>query len=299
MSRQDEIAAKAIRKSTLRSISVKKKSRLRQLKADYEAQVRELNLQYSEDPDRLRAKYAADDFAKTEKKKKRAAKRIENAKKLIEIQKSTRILTTGEEIACSIVQGLGCALFIAATAILETLAVRRLDDFVNTTVVFYALFGSSMILMYLFSLLQHALTNITGKTVFNRLSHIWAFLVIGFTYSAYSITKVQGILGWILFGIVWVLNFIGIMFYAISGQKHEKLNTVLYIIAGFSGIVVTRVLFKVLPITSFATLATSSVCYLLGVIFYNLRKIKYMHFLANIALLAGNVLMFFSLFFIN
>lgn len=299
MSRQDEIAANAKRKSTLRSLSVKKKARLRQLKADYEAQIREINLQYTENPERLKAKYAADDFAKSEKKKKRAAKRIENAKKLIEMQKKSRILTTGEEISCSIVQGIGCALAIAATAILETLAVKRLNDFVNTTVVFYALFGASMILMYLFSLLQHAITNITAKTVFNRLSHIWTFLAIGFTYSAFSITKIQGTIGWILFGIVWALNLIGILFYAIAGQKYEKLNTVLYIIAGFSGIVVTKILFTVLPITSFASLAAAAGCYLVGVVFYNLKKIKYMHFLANIFLLAGSVLMFFSLFFIG
>lgn len=299
MSRQDEIAAKAKRKSTLRSLSVKKKSRLRQLKADYEAQIRTINLQYTEDPERLKAKYAADDFAKSEKKKKRAEKRIENAKKLIELQKKTRILTAGEEIASSIVQGIGCALAIAATAILETLAVKRLNTFVSTTVVFYALFGASMILMYLFSLLQHALTNITAKTVFNRLSHVWTFLAIGFTYSAFSITKIQGTIGWILFGIVWALNFIGIMFYAITGQKHEKLNTVLYIIAGFSGIVVTRILFNVLPSTSFTSLAIAAVCYLIGVVLYNLRKIKYMHFIANLFLLAGSILMFFSLFFIG
>ena len=36
MSRQDEIAANAVRKSTLKSLKEKKQSRLKQLKADYE-----------------------------------------------------------------------------------------------------------------------------------------------------------------------------------------------------------------------------------------------------------------------
>ena len=89
MSRQDEIAANAVRKSTLKSLKEKKHSRLKQLKADYENQIREINIQYAEDPERLKAKYAADDYAKSEKAKKRAQKQIDNEKKMIEANKKT------------------------------------------------------------------------------------------------------------------------------------------------------------------------------------------------------------------
>jgi len=299
MSRQDEIANRAVRKSTLRSLKLKKRSRLKQLKIDYENQIREVTLQYAEDPERLKAKYAAEDYAKTERQKKRAEKRIAREKEIIEIEKNLRVPSAGEEITSSIIQGIGCALFIAATAILTTLAASRLHDYINVTVVFYSLFGASMILMYLFSLLQHALTNKTSKIVFNRLSHVSTFLVIGFTYSAYSITKVQGVYGWVLFGIVWALVLVGVLFYAIAGQKHEKVNTVLYIIAGFSGICVIRILYNALSTASFTYLILSAIGYILGIIFYNLRKMKGMHVAANIFLLIGNVLMFFSLFFID
>lgn len=299
MSRQDEIANRAVRKSTLRSLKLKKRSRLKQLKVDYENQIREVTLQYAEDPERLKAKYAAEDYARSERQRKRAERKIAREKEIIEIEKNIRIPSAGEEITSSIIQGIGCALFIAATAILTTLAAARLEDYINVTVVFYSLFGASMILMYLFSLLQHALTNKTSKIVFNRLSHVLTFFVIGFTYSAYSITKVQGVYGWVLFGIVWAIVLVGILFYAIAGQKHEKVNTVLYIIAGFSGLCVIHILYHALSTVSFTYLVLSAVSYVLGIVFYNLRKIKGMHVAANIFLLVGNVLMFFSLFFIN
>ena len=299
MSKQDDIAAKAVRKSTLKSLKVKKASRLHQLKLDYENEIREINIQYAEDPARLKAKYAAEDYAKTEKAKKAAAKKIENEKKLIELSKTTRRLTLGEEIASSIVQGIGAALFIAATAILESIAIRKAETFVTTTTVFYALFGSSMILMYLFSLLQHALTNVNGKEVFNRLSHICTFLIIGFCYSAYTITKLANLTGWILFGIVWALVLVGILFYAIGGKKSEKLNTVLYIIAGFSGIVIAKNLISVLTKQSFSLLVLGGVFYILGIVFYNLKKIKYMHLVGNIIMLMGSIYIFFSMFYIN
>ena len=299
MSRQDDIAEKAVRKSTLKSLKKKKRTRLYQLKKDYEKAVQQVYIQYAEDPERLKAKYAAAEYAKTEKAMKRAEKRIENEKRRVELEKKTRRLTTGEEIASSIVQGIGVALFIAATAILDTLAVAKLDSFVNVTTVFYSLFGASMILMYLFSVLQHALTNINAKIVFDRLSHVFSFLIIGFGYSAYTITKIQGTTGWVLFGIVWGIVFVGILFYAIAGQKFSKLNIILYILAGFSGLVVAKNLFEVLSTKSFSMLVLGAAFYLVGIIFYNLKKIKFMHLFSNIIMLLGSVYIFFSLFFLG
>lgn len=299
MSRQDEIAEKAVRKSTLKSLKKKKRSRLKKLKIDYENAVQQIHIQYAEDPERLKAKYAAAEYAKNEKAKKRAEKRIENEKKLLEIAKKSRRLTTGEEIGSAIVQGFGVCLFIAATAILDTIAVGQLKSWVNVTTVFYSLFGASMILMYLCSVLQHALTNINAKLVFNRLSHVFSFLIIGFGYSAYTITKIQGNTGWILFGIVWALVLIGILFYAIAGEKYEKLNVILYILAGFSGLFVAKSLFEVLSPKSFSMLVLGAAFYLIGIIFYNLKKVKFMHLFSNIIMLFGSVYIFFSLFYLG
>lgn len=299
MSRQDDIAAKAVRKSTLKSLKAKKHGRLVQLKKDYEQAVREINIQYDEDPERLKAKYAAEDYAKTEKAKKRAQKKIEIERKIIENSKKIRPLTLAEEISSSIVQGIGVSLFIAGTAVLDTIAVGNLKSWVNITTVFYTLFGAAMILMYLFSLLQHSITNITAKTVFNRLSHVWTFLIIGFGYSVYAITKIEGLKGWILFGIVWSIVLIGILFYSIAGRKHEKLNIILCILAGFSGIFVANNLYDALSTQSFTMLVLAGVFYLIGIVFYSLRKVKFMHLIGNISMLIGSVFVFFSLFFIG
>lgn len=298
---QDEIALKAVRKSTLRSLKVKKDSRLKKLREDYENAVREVNLQYAQDPERLKAKYAADDYAKSEHARKRAAKKIEMKKKIIQSEAQSRRLTLGEEIASAIVQGVGAIIFIAATAILDTVAMRGVTDLFSTTIVFYSLFGSSMILMYIFSLLRHALTAFTAKTVFNRLAHVFAYLVIGFGYSVYTITKLQGVSGWVLFGIVWAMLITGIFFYAIAGRKYELLNIIFTVLAGVLGVVVASILYQGqgLPKQSFAMLMSGGIVYLVGIVFYNLKKIRYMHFIANVIMLIGSVYIFFSLFFIN
>ena len=46
-------------------------------------------------------------------------------------------------------------------------------------------------------------------------------------------------------------------------------------------------------------LVLGAVFYLVGIIFYNLKKIKFMHLFSNIIMLFGSVYIFFSLFFIN
>ncbi|MCR4952601.1 MAG: hypothetical protein K6A43_00880 [Treponema sp.] len=298
---QDEIALKAVRKSTLRSLKVKKNCRLKKLREDYENAVREVNLQYAQDPERLKAKYAADDYAKSERARKRAAKKIEMKKKIIQSEAQSRRLTMGEEIASAIVQGLGAIIFVAATAILDTVAMRDVTDFFSTTIVFYSLFGASMFLMYIFSLLRHALTPFAAKTVFNRLAHVFAYLVIGFGYSVYTITKLQGVTGWVLFGVVWAMLITGIFFYAIAGRKYELLNIIFTVLSGILGVVVASILYQGqgLPKQSFSMLLVGGIVYLVGIVFYNLKKIRYMHFIANLIMLFGSVSIFFSLFFIN
>ena len=299
MSRQEDIALKAVRKSTLRSLKEKKASRLAQIKKDYQNAVREVEIQYDEDPERLKAKYAAADYARSEKARKRAEAKIAREKAALELCKKYRPFTLAEEISSAVVQGIGACLFVAATACLETLAIRNAVKYVNLTTVMYALFGASMIAMYIFSTLRHSLTNRLAKDVFNRLSHFTSFLIIGFGYTAYTITKIEGQIGWTLFGIVWGLSLIGAIMFAISGERLSRLNLALYIIAGFSGIFVCRILYNVLSPSSFRMLISGALIYIAGLVFYALRKYRFMHFIGNILMLIANINIFFSLFFIN
>ena len=294
--RQDAIAANAIRKSTLKSLKTKRKSRLLKLKTDYEQTVREVNIQYAKDPERLKAKYAAEDFARTEKAKKRATKRIETAKKLIEANENKRQFSFAEDLASSIIQGIGFGFGIVALAVFDAVAVVDIQDFKNLSIVTYTFFGTSLILMYFCSVLQHALRNATAKEVFNRLSHIFTFLIIGWGYTAYSLTKIQGLFGWILFGVVWALCAVGGVLYAIFGGRLEKSNIVFYCVSGFSGLIAMKTLAGLVSPLCFKMLITATILYVFALIFYAQRKIKWMHFIGNCIMLAGSVFIFLSMF---
>ena len=298
MTRQDEIAAKAVRISTLKSLKQKRALRIRQIKEEAANKIRELNIQYSEDPERLRAKYAADDYAKSEKAKKRAAKAIEKEKKHLERERNLRPFTLGEEIFSSIVQGIGACLFIAATVLLNVFTIGKVPAEDKTLyITLFSCFGGTMTLMYIMSVLDHALTPSSAKETFKRLAHIFIFLVIGTTFTVYTFKAVTDLFGFIVFCSVWVLCFIGIIMYAIAGSRLELVNIIFYAIAGCASLLICTQLYKALPQKSFAMLIVAGVLYIVGLVFYKIRKVKFMRSISNIILLGASVYLFFSMFF--
>lgn len=295
MSHKDDVAARAVRKSTLTSLKVKKASRLKQLKADYEANVRKVNIEYSKDPERLKAKYAADQYTKNERAKRRAARRIEREQKAIDAMTSLRQFSLAEEIASSIVQGIGAAIAITALVLFESLVIDDIKDYRELSIVLYTVFGAATILMYICSVLHHALKNIVAKEVFKRITHAFTFVMIGVAYAAYSITQIQGTNGWVLLGIVDGICLVGLILYSIFGSKFEKEIIAFYCVAGWAGLVAARVLYNSLVVESFAALCGAGVMYLIATIFYSLRKFNWMHFVGNVIMLFGSVSLFFSI----
>lgn len=307
MTRQDEIALKAVRASTLKSINEKRKSRIRQIKEECEKKIQEINIQYSEDPERLRAKYAADEYARSEKARIKAEKNIAKEKARIEKQKKIRKLTLGEEIFSSIIQGIGACLFIAGTAVLTVLVYPKLEDVKNDSftwlyLLFYSLFGGSMILQFIFSTLSHALKPERAKEVFNRLSHIFAFLIIATAYTAYTLKAFMAqpnVLGLVMMGIVWAVCLTGIMLYAIAGSRFELVHMIFYLVMGWAGLAIVNQVYNVLSTRSFYMLLTSGLVYSVGIVFYRLRKIKFFRSIGDLVFLFASILLFFSIFFIN
>lgn len=299
MTREDETAAKAVRIATLKSLKEKKNTRIRQIKDEANEKIREINIRYADDPERLRAKYAADDYARTERAKRRAAKAIEREKRHLAMEHRLRPFTLGEEIFSSVVQGIGVCLSVAATVLLDVLALEKVPaDRRNVYLLLYTGFGTTMALMYVMSILYHALTPAGGKEVFKRLDHIFIFTAIGFTHTAYAFTVMNGAPFWIVSGILWAVCLTGILLYAIAGSRLELVNIILYAALGAAGLVICRQLHEALASRSFAMLITASVCYAAAIAFYSLRKIRYAHAVSNLVALVAGIYLFFSMFFI-
>lgn len=210
--------------------------------------------------------------------------------------KKQRILVNdqslGEEIANAISHGIGAGLSIAGMVVL---LVKAATTGTAIDVVSSALYGSSLIITYLFSCIYHSLAHNTGKKVFQIFDHCSIFLLIWGTYIPVCLSLLGNALGWVLFGIIGVLSVLGIVFNSINLNKWHKISLVLYIVMGWLVVFTAKPIFSRIAPAGIVFLLTGGVAYTLGVIFFKL-KVKYMHFIWHLFVLAGSILHFFFIY---
>lgn len=210
----------------------------------------------------------------------------------------------GEEIANAITHGIGAQFSIVALVLLVLRALQRAPDGLKSSyIVGIAIFGGSLIILYLASTLYHALPNPTAKRVFGVFDHSSIYLLIAGTYSAYCLTALHGALGWTILAVIWALAITGITFYSIFGSRMRKLSAISYIPMGLIIVVVSPVVKSSLRAASggdasWYSLLLGGALYIAGTAFYAMKKVKWMHSVWHLFVIAGSVMHFVSIFLI-
>lgn len=202
--------------------------------------------------------------------------------------------TLGEEIFSSVTHGLGTLLALGGTAVLIVISAIYSDAW---SVVGSAIFGASLIILYCMSTLYHSITNEKAKNFFRIMDHNTIFFLIAGTYTPITISIMRGVIGWILFGIVWGAAVIGIILNSIDLEKFRKPSVICYIAMGWVIIFAIHPLLNVMDPLSLWLLVGGGVFYTVGVIFYAIKKIKYFHSIWHIFTLLGSVCHYFSILF--
>ncbi|MDQ0858758.1 hemolysin III family protein [Bacillus sp. V2I10] len=199
-----------------------------------------------------------------------------------------------EEIANAITHGIGVLLSIPALVYLIIFASKYGDAW---HIVSFSIFGATMILLYLFSTLLHAIPHRKAKDVFEILDHSAIYLLIAGTYTPFLLVPLRGTLGFTLLGIVWGLAIAGIVLKIFFVKKFVILSTLAYILMGWLIIIAIKPLYEFLSPEGFALLLTGGLLYTIGAIFYVWRKIPYHHAIWHGFVLAGSAAMFFCVLF--
>lgn len=200
----------------------------------------------------------------------------------------------GEEIANAITHGVGTLLSVAGLVVAIVYAAHSGRAI---SVVSACLYGSGLILLYLFSTLYHSITNKTAKKVFRIFDHCSIFVLILCSYIPICLSLLGGAAGWTLFGINAFCTVVGITLNAVSLEKFKKFSLLLYIIMGWSALFVMRPIFEKVPLEGIVLLLSGGLSYTLGVIFYKLPHLKYMHSVWHMFVLLGSVLHYFFMLF--
>ncbi|TDB29864.1 hemolysin III family protein, partial [Lactobacillus acidophilus] len=134
------------------------------------------------------------------------------------------------EIGNAVTHGIGAGLSIAG---LILLIIRAVQTGSPMRIVTFTIYGSALILFYLSSTLFHALIFTRAKRVFQILDHSMIFVLIAATYTPYCLVSIRGWLGWTIFGVIWGLSVIGIVYKCIWLKHKSKYSTIIYILMGW------------------------------------------------------------------
>lgn len=203
--------------------------------------------------------------------------------------------TLGEEITNSVTHGIGTMLSITALVLCIVRSAIHHDAW---AVVSSAIYGSTLVVLYLMSTIYHSLARNKAKRVFRIIDHCSIFLLIAGTYTPYTLVSIRGPLGWSMFGVIWGMAIAGIVFNAIDLEKFSKISFICYLVMGWAVVMAIKPIIASVAKGGLILLLAGGIAYSLGAVFYAVgAKKKYIHSVWHIFVIIGSVLHFFSVFF--
>ena len=195
------------------------------------------------------------------------------------------------EIGNAITHGIGLVLAIAGLVLLIIKAAKTGSPM---RIVTFTIYGSTLVLFYLFSTLYHSLYFTKVRRIFQIFDHDFIYILIAGTYTPYCLVSIKGWQGWSLFGVIWALAVMGVVYKSIWLKKKSNWSTLLYVLMGWLCIVAFWPLWDALGPVGFGLLFAGGLTFTIGALFYS-RPTQYTHLIWHIFVLGGTAFMFFSI----
>lgn len=208
--------------------------------------------------------------------------------------KSGREQSRREEIANSVSHAVGLVAALLATPYLLSQAVARGE---GGFIVGVSIFAASVVLLYLASVLYHALAPGKAKHIFRLLEHSAIFLLIAGTYTPFTLGVLRGAWGWTLLALIWSLAVVGIVLKVLARMSHPIASTGLYLLMGWLIVIAIKPLSAGgVPTSGLLLLLAGGLAYTIGVIFYALdARLHYGHLVWHLFVLTGTACHYFAI----
>ncbi|MGR6835866.1 PAQR family membrane homeostasis protein TrhA [Syntrophomonas erecta] len=137
----------------------------------------------------------------------------------------------------------------------------------------FAVFGITMMLLYLASTLYHWLDlGTAGNLLLRKLDHAMIYVMIAGTYTPICVIALQGLWGTGLLLAIWGLALGGIILTLFYFAAPRWLTTAIYILMGWLVVGAFVPLTKTLPLMGFVWLVVGGVLYTIGGIIYGRKR---------------------------
>ncbi|MDR3196318.1 MAG: hemolysin III family protein [Planctomycetaceae bacterium] len=205
----------------------------------------------------------------------------------------------GEEIANAVTHAVGGYLGAAAVVLLVVFAIWS-DEQVVWKIVSGSIFGATIIILYSASTVYHAVTNVQVKEICRACDQMAIYALIAGTYTPFCLVTLRQTnlgLAWTVFGIVWGLTVLGIMFKVLIKHQFKYITTITYLLMGWCCLLIIRPLYYSLELGGILWLVLGGILYSLGVVFFLWQKLPFNHTIWHIFVLAGTACHFFCILY--
>ena len=189
-----------------------------------------------------------------------------------------------EEIANAVSHGLGT---IAATVGVTLLLVKAIPVLATAELIGVAVYGVSLILLFLCSTLYHSITHAEAKALFKRLDHCAIYLLIAGTYTPMLMITLHTSSAKIMLWVIWALALAGIVFKVYFIHRFKRMSLITYLLMGWLSMVLIQDLWQELPREGFWLLLAGGLCFTLGAGFYAAKQFRYTHAIWHVFVAAG------------
>ena len=155
----------------------------------------------------------------------------------------------------------------------------------------------SLMIVFAASTIYHSAKKPTLRSRLRVFDHAAIYVLIAGSYTPFTLVTLNGMVGWVLFGITWGMALTGIVLKLFYTGKFKILSTLMYVFMGWLIIFAIKPLMNNLPAEGLVWLVAGGVAYTVGAILYSIKKIKLNHAIFHVFVLIGAACQFVTVFF--
>jgi hemolysin III len=202
-----------------------------------------------------------------------------------------------EEMANAISHFSGAILSVVALILMLIKSIQFGD---TLHIVSSAVFGSSMIILYMSSTMTHYLEQGRVKNFFFSMDKIAIYLLIAGTYTPLALIALAGPLGWTIFGIEWAIAVAGSVIVLRKPVSFETgvnaISVITYVVMGWLILIAIVPLIRMMPTEGWVLVLVGGALYSLGVYFYKRCHFRQHHLVWHLFVIAGNAAHFLAIY---
>lgn len=190
------------------------------------------------------------------------------------------------EFANSITHGIGAILALVGVALLLPMTVQT-----GSALAMFcgAVFGASLLQQYIASTLYHSIQHPETKYRLKILDHLGIYILIAGTYTPFLLLCIKGTLGWICFGLIWLIAIGGSVYKLTAKNKDSKVSLIIYLAMGWLVIFIAKPMIDTVPSLSLLLIVAGGLSYTVGTYFYAQKKKMYFHAIWHIFVMLGSL----------